>query len=341
MCHVEMIAIERGFMGRFLTVFAILLAIVSGCSPSRVPEPQDLFWPMPPEKPRIHYIQSIYSEDSIGHEYSIKEILFGKSYMDTMARPYGVSARANRVYVTDIINMRVMIYDLNLKKYIPVGEDVPVRVPSVALAKGDGTLFVADAAGSRIVVYDAGGAYRTAYQLANVKPVALAYNEKLRRIYVMDRIGHKVIVLDDAGAKQFEFGGRGRGEGQFNMAMSIAVDRNGKIYVLDTGNFRIQIFDADGKFLNAFGSVGDRPGFLANPKGIAVDSDGHIYVTDAAFSNFQIFDPQGNVLLVVGKMGSAPGQLYLPAGIFVDEQDRVYVADQFNRRISVFQYLKD
>ena len=331
---------ERGFMRSFLAAFAFLLAVLSGCSPVRVTEPKNLFWPMPPEKPRIHYIQSIYSEDSIGHEYSIKELLFGKAYMDTMNRPYGVSARAGRVYVTDIMNMRVMIYDLNLKKYVPFAEDVPVRVPSVAIAKEDGTVFVADAAGSKIALYDASGTYRTSFLLADMKPVALAHNEHLGLLYVLDRIGHKVVVLDESGARRFEFGGRGREDGKFNIAIGIAVDRNGKVYVLDTGNFRVQIFDAQGKFLSKFGSVGDRPGFFSNPKGIAVDSEGHIYVTDAAFSNFQIFDPEGKILLVVGKTGSGPGQLYLPAGIFIDEQDRIYVADQLNRRISVFQFLK-
>jgi len=33
--------------------------------------------------------------------------------------------------------------------------------------------------------------------------------------------------------------------------------------------------------------------------------------------------------------------MHLPGGIAIDDQDLIYVADQLNRRIEVFQYLKD
>jgi DNA-binding beta-propeller fold protein YncE len=323
-----------------LAATALFLLLFSGCGPERRHvEPTDLFWPLPPEKPRIHYITSIYSEDDIGYEYSFREILFGKSYVDFMTRPYGIFARDNRIYATDIAAMRVLVYDRNKKRVLPVGREGAVRVPAAAVADAAGTMYIADAAQAKIALYDPDGRYRTAFMLGGGKPVALALNEALGRIYVVDRNQYKVVVLSLSGARLFEFGTRGRENGQFNIPLSIAVDRSGNVYVLDSGNFRVQVFDSEGKFLRKFGSVGDRPGFFANPKGIAVDSGGHIYVTDAAFSNFQIFDPQGNPLLFVGRMGAGAGEFYLPGTISIDENDRIYVADQFNSRISIFQYL--
>jgi DNA-binding beta-propeller fold protein YncE len=324
----------------FLAIAASLLFLSACATPERRSEPANLFWPLPPEKPRIRYIQSIYSEDDIGRIYSFREMLFGKSYRDSLTRPYGVFARGEKIYVTDITAMRVMVYDRKLKRVLIVGEEGAMHIPSAALADSKGTLYVADASRSKIVVYDAGGSYQTAFPLGSVKPVALAFNESLGRLFVLDRNGHRVVVLNTAGGLLFEFGAPGRDDGQFNMPLGMAIDKNGRIYVLDSGNFRVQIFDADGRFITKFGSVGDRAGFFANPKGIAVDSDGHIYVTDAAFGNFQIFDQEGMVLLSVGKLGPAPGQLYLPAGIAIDENDRIYIADQLNSRISIFQYLK-
>ncbi len=326
---------------RLSTAILAIYLFLSGCSPAiRHTEPTNIFWPRLPEQPRIHYIQSIYSEDDLGREYSIKEILFGKSYSDTMTRPYSVFVRSGRIYAADILSMRVMIYDLGTKRYVPVSQDTPLRVPSGIVADREGMIYVADTAQSRIVVLNANGTYNTSFLLENAKPVALAYNDAQGLLYVLDRLQYQVIVLDNKGAVRFKFGGKGVGTGQFNIPLGIALDRQGNIYVLDSGNFRVQIFDGQGRYVKHFGQVGDRAGFFSNPKGIAVDSEGHIYVTDAAFSNIQIFDSDGNILLVVSRFGTAPGELYLPAGIYIDENDRIYVADQFNQRICVFQYLK-
>lgn len=327
---------------RSFAAAVILVLFLSACGqPPRRIEPDNLFWPLPPEKPRIHYIQSIYSEDDIGHDYSWRELLFGKTYIDSLARPYGVSARYGRICVTDIMLNSVMIFDLARKQVFKIGDEGAVELPAAVVSSAQAVFYVADAAQSKIAVYGPDGLYRTAFHLAGAKPVSLALNEAMGRLYVADRNNDKIIVLSLDGNVLFEFGGLGYEDGQLRKPLSIALTRTGNVVVLDQGNFRVQIFDGDGKFLRKFGSVGDRPGFFSNPKGIAVDSDNNIYVTDAAFSNFQIFDESGRILLFVGKLGSPPGRLYLPGSIGIDENDRIYVADQLNSRISVFQYIKN
>jgi DNA-binding beta-propeller fold protein YncE len=314
---------------------------MSGCGqPHRRPEPDNLFWPLPPEKPRIKYIESIYSEDDIGRVYSIREMLFGKSYNDTMSRPYGIFAHRGHIYVADVVSGRVILYDRNNKVMQVFGQEGAIRTPADAVSDGSGTLYVADSGQNKVAVYDAQGEYQTAFPLGPARPVSLALNEALGRLYVVDRTGHQVIVLSLNGDPLFHFGSRGIDKGQFNAPLGIALSNSGNVYVLDAGNFRVQVFDADGKFIRSFGSVGDRSGFFANPKGIAVDSENHIYVSDAAFNNFQIFDEEGHFLLNVGNLGFAPGELYLPADMSIDENDRIYIADQLNSRIEIFQYLK-
>jgi hypothetical protein len=46
------------------------------------------------------------------------------------------------------------------------------------------------------------------------------------------------------------------------------------------------------------------------------------------------------LLMAWGEEGRGPGQFYLPGGLFIDEQDRIWVADTYNRRVQVFQYLR-
>lgn len=326
---------------RLAAACAALVLAVSCAQPLPRLEPDDLLWPLPPSAPRVKYIRSIYTEDDIGREYTFLEKLFGKDYYDGLMRPYGVSFGGGKIYVSDLLLRRVLIFDLNEKRLSNVGGEGGFRIPAAAVPDARGNLYVADSLGGKVAVYDSTGVYRTAYFLDGVRPVGLAVNNALGRLYVVDRLGHRVVVLGLDGSPLFQFGARGGDVGKFNMPLDIAIDRQGNVHVLDSGNFRVQTFTSDGAFISAFGVVGDVPGTFANPKSIAVDSEGHLYVTDAAFSNFQIFDAKGNIMLHIGEAGFMPGFLQLPGGIFIDDNDRIYVADQMNARIQVFQYLKE
>lgn len=325
-----------------ISILSVIL-LVSCAQPIPRLEPDDLYWPSPPETPRIKYERSIYSEDDLGRRYSFTEKIFGKPYFDTMVRPYGVHAGHGKLLVTDIVLRRVQVYSVAEKRLLNVMDDRErrFRMPAAAVNDAAGRVYIADSGGTGVVVYANTGAYETTWNINGGKPVGLSLNEAAGRIYVADRKGHRIVVFDLRGKRLFDFGTRGAGDGMFNIPLDIAIDAGGRVYVLDSGNFRVQIFSADGAFISKFGEVGDQPGMFANPKGIAVDSDGHIYVTDAAFSNIQIFNAGGELLLFLGMMGPNPGYFHLPGGISIDEGDRIYVADQLNSRIQAFQYLKE
>lgn len=74
---------------------------------------------------------------------------------------------------------------------------------------------------------------------------------------------------------------------------------------------------------------------------MAVDSDGHVYVLDSRFENVQVFDHVGALLMAFGGEGDGPGEFALPSGITIDQGDRIWIADTYNRRVQVFQYLRE
>jgi len=74
--------------------------------------------------------------------------------------------------------------------------------------------------------------------LKGSKPVAVALNEALGRLYAVDREGHRVVVFGLDGTRLSEFGERGNADGKFNIPLDIALGANGNVYVLDAGNFR-------------------------------------------------------------------------------------------------------
>lgn len=54
-----------------------------------------------------------------------------------------------------------------------------------------------------------------------------------------------------------------------------------------------------------------------------------------------MFDGAGQLLMSFGNPGNAYGEFWLPSGIFIDSRDRIYVSDSYNKRVQIFQYLKE
>ncbi|KAI8493487.1 hypothetical protein Bbelb_288840 [Branchiostoma belcheri] len=142
--------------------------------------------------------------------------------------------------------------------------------------------------------------------------------------------------------KNFTFGGKGTGPGQFTLGVeALAVSSTNEIFFGD-GNKRIQVFSMKGAFLRSF--------FTGNMKPVSIsigrkdtlwvvldrDTKGNIYVIDG--KNFRIikYDKNGVYLLSFGGYGRGAANLYNPFGICVDSLERVIVADFGNSRVEMF-----
>lgn len=69
------------------------------------------------------------------------------------------------------------------------------------------------------------------------------------------------------------WGTPGKGEGQFHLPHSIAIDADGRLYVADRANKRIQIFTPEGDFLGMWTGMG-------GPNDIARATDGTSYIAE-------------------------------------------------------------
>lgn len=328
--------LKRGLKQIILLI--VITAVAIGCAPQvRREEARVIVWPLPPEPPRIKFVKSIKNNrEFLG--FSGKELLLGSSPVSSFRKPHGVHAKRGKVMITDTAAGVVHIFDLRLKKKSLIGGLAkPIGVTSDSM----GRIYVADAQLKRIMIYDKGGSFLTAFgkkgELNN--PAGIALNERLGRLYVVDSKNHQVVVYDISdGNILFRIGDRGEEEEQFNFPSNITIDKDDNVLVVDTMGARVETFDKDGNFLDSFGRLADAPGAFARPKGVAIDSEGHIYVVDAAFSNIQIFNKKGEVLLAFGGSGD---RLLLPAGIAIDENDRIYVVGQWFGKINVYQFFSE
>ncbi len=331
-------------MRRWSTIF--LLLILPSCGPAadaperQVMPEQPIVWPEPPQMARIRLVSMFSGPEDLGINPSfiarIWEWIAGPEPR-AMVRPYAVGTDGERLVVTDPGAGAVHVFDMNRRDYERIdraGDQALVSPVGVALA--DGNLYVSDSALNEIFIFDSKGKLKASVAGLQ-RPTGLAIDPQSGRLYVAETMNHRIVVFDRNGARLFDFGKRGIGDGEFNFPSHLTIHGD-RIYVNDTMNFRLQVFSLDGIFQSTFGRQGDGSGSFAHPKGVGLDSEGHVYVVDALFDRVQIFDDQGRFLLAFGEPGGTPGAFWLPSGLFI-LGDRIYVADSYNRRVQVFQFL--
>ena len=128
------------------------------------------------------------------------------------------------------------------------------------------------------------------------------------------------------------WGINGQGDGEFDIPIAVAVNRDDEILVTDfrqsnaEAKSRVQRFDQEGRFLTSF-ETDPMPG------GLALDKGGLLYVTHMMKHKVAVYDPAGKLVREFGKLGPAPGEFDQPGGIALGQDGSVFVADQVNRRV--------
>ena len=114
------------------------------------------------------------------------------------------------------------------------------------------------------------------------------------RILIADGLdNHRVMIMDKDIKYIGEFGGKGKGPGQFNGVHAVAVGPEGRVFALDRSGNRINVFHttsdpAKFDFVEAFGG-------FSLPLDIIVNDDA-IWVTDLTPLRFNKLDFKGNHL---------------------------------------------
>jgi DNA-binding beta-propeller fold protein YncE len=321
-------------------------------APPPVKKPVNLVWPLPPQKPRIKFLDYLANNTDVEPPKQkgwLQKLINedASSNVIGMKQPAGIAVDSKeRIYVADTIAGTVFVFDRQNKSLSLLGAEAAGKLVSpfgVAIDSHD-NIYVSDVRLKQINIYDPEwnlkGLVHTIGGQDLINPVGLALDEARNRLIVVDSHAHHIVVanLDHPDQGTF-FGKRGEDEADFNFPVFAAIDRTGQIYVTSTLSFAVKVFDKDFKYVKTLGKHGDGIGMFDRPKGVAFDSEGHLYVADASFSNFQIFDPEGRTLLFVGGFGKDPGYFLVPSAIFIDKKDRIYVSDSANKRIQIFQFL--
>jgi sugar lactone lactonase YvrE len=185
--------------------------------------------------------------------------VFGQSTdADGFYGPRGLAiAPDGYVYVADTGNSRIVVYDQDgnfITEFGSPGIEVGQFSEPVDVYVGaDGLVYVTDTWNQRVQVF------APSSDLSEFLPVSdwtisgwyggsnenkpfIAVDQS-GKVYVTDPEGYRVIVFENnAGFFMFTWGSYGSENGQFNLPIGIASDKEGRIWVSDSGNNRLMRF---------------------------------------------------------------------------------------------------
>lgn len=333
-----------------------LLLLAGACGAPRK-QAVPVFFPPPPELPRIQYLTSFSGLRDVEEQSAFNRFVVGELQDTKVDKPYGVAVHDGKIYVCDT-NATVAVFDLKRKTFAAlkgaVGPGKLSQPVNISIER-DGTKYVADPVRGQVVAFDQHDQYLKAYGApGGWRPVdAVPFED---RLYVADVVNGLVKVFERQSGDMIKtIGDKGLPSERLDRPTNLAFDREGYLYVTDVGRFQVVKFDRDGHFKATFGKPGDNLGHFARPKGIALDGDGHLYAVDASFNNVQIFNKEGRLLMFFGEGGDAPGGLLLPAKVAIDYENLqyfqkyvqatfqmqylIFVTSQFgDRRVNVLAY---
>ena len=166
---------------------------------------------------------------------------FPKSKRPVLKKPVGVVFSKDKLYVTDIGDHKVKVFDKQGKLLLQFGREGSnpgeFRFPVGIASDKSGRIYVADTGNTRVQVFSSNGKLQTS-------------TDSLSGVH-------------------------------FNLPRGVAIDPWGRIHVVDTAANRIIVFSEKFKYLFSYGKQGTGKGELGYPNGIGIDEiSGQISVTE-------------------------------------------------------------
>lgn len=248
-----------------------------------------------------------------------------------------------RVYVADGAQNRIvrLSSDGRLDSIISEFDHLTLNRPAGICVDAADALWIADTGNHRIVsVRSDGTPLRT---FSSPQPAAahefdpsdLAIQPDGRRLYVVDKNNHRLLILTFATGQWAAMGSMGSGHGHFQWPFMICTAPNRYVYITDVIGARVHRISGSDRWAGEVGAFGVELGKLYRPKGIAADAAGRLFVSDSTLNVVQVFSPDGNIEGVLCDAQGSPLHFEHPMGMCFDHDGRLYVVELMADRVAV------
>ena len=207
--------------------------------------------------------------------------------------PKGIAFGKDRnIYVADTDNHRIQIFNEEGRYMSMFGRkgslDGQLKYPYGLSLDSNGNIIVADSSNKFIKFFSPDGKFLTKIGGPSSLRDPVHCVQSGDYLIVSDNGDHSVMTRERY--YKYQFGTRGKGNGEFDRPYCLSVSKSGHVLVCDWGNHRVQVFALDGKFVGKFGKYGSNLGEFKKPLSVALLSNGQIVVSDYGNHRIQIFD---------------------------------------------------
>ncbi|EKN71371.1 NHL repeat containing protein [Neobacillus bataviensis LMG 21833] len=167
--------------------------------------------------------------------------------------PGGMRIYDEKLYVTDIKENKLFVFNLAGKKLMEIGgpgqDEGRFIAPNAVAVDKDKQIYVTDSGNNRVQVFDKEGKFIKVINGSKdgkgnsifVNPRGVAIDSK-GTVYVVSNLSHNIYAYDKEGNEARVLGGMGTDNGQLYLPNGLFIDDRDAIYVTDTINQRISVF---------------------------------------------------------------------------------------------------
>ncbi|HEX6985687.1 MAG TPA: NHL repeat-containing protein, partial [Planctomycetaceae bacterium] len=208
-----------------------------------------------------------------------------------LSSPFSVAA-GTEIYVAEVGNHRISVFDLSGKFLRAFGTDVGgagVDVCTAICATGKAGAASGDLASPAGLALDASGRLYVGELGTNRIDVFDPKTGKFLMAFGKNVVGAGVHTCTAACGP----GAADGTPGSLSLPYGVNAAANGEVTVSENGGGRLSVFSSAGKFLRVLGSAGEGAEQLAAPAGVAVGGGGDAYVGDMGNNRLAVFTAGG------------------------------------------------
>ncbi len=259
-------------------------------------------------------------------------VITGGQMIGHLKDPSGLffDSRKKRLYISDGGNRRLLSFSIDSEvKFHAEFKNRAMGMPFGILKDGRGYFYTVDSETGKILFIDPARELVKPLEVDGIMPGRMAIDDK-GRIYVVDRLKKRVIVIGPDGGIAREISLEGLGVSGIT---DIKVDGEERIYLLDTVERKVFVLNDRGDLLMDFGSKE-----MLFPTSIGISERGRIYVADGHGGRVLVFDKEGKFQYFFSRKGVMAGELYHPSYLVTDGKDRIFIID--GDRVQVFREVR-